>query len=68
MMNGKLRPGCRVLKGGQLGKSCVGRESFREDWSLCWAAVNGGGGEGDGEGEREGGRGTPLLRPGSLRP
>ena len=22
------------------------RESFREDWSLCWAAFNGGGGEG----------------------
>lgn len=24
----------------------MGRESFREDWSLCWAAFNGGGGEG----------------------
>ena len=37
-----------MLKDGQLGKSCVGRESFREDWSLYWAAFNGGGGEGEG--------------------
>lgn len=35
-----------MLNERQWEKSCVGRESFREDWSLCWAAFNGGGGEG----------------------
>ena len=43
-----------MLKERQWGKSCVGRESFREDWSLCWAALNGG--EGGEEGETEGER------------
>ena len=48
-----------------MGKSCVDRESFREDWSLCWAALFGG--EGGEEGERAGTRGSGRERDSSAQ-